>query len=446
MTIHQTAILQAGSPAEQRFLDLYNDVAERLPGNQSADVRAWRDEAVRAFLTLGLPHRRVEEWKYTDLRVLMQEVYPLAGLNPQAMVDVSLASAIGPELAALDTYSAVFVNGRYRADLSTITEAKGVSFLSSREALSDAEPAGKAVAVFQPVEGDVVSALGAAFATDGAMIAIEAGAVLDKPLHLVFITAGDSPVATGLQNAVRLGEGAQATIIETHASLLPSQSFAVNHVEIGPDAHLRHVRLNFGKGQGVKHLSTIAAKLGKGSQYDPLQVTIGGALTRAQAYIRYDGEGGRCHFTGASMLRGQEHSDMTLLVDHAVPECESRELAKAVLDGRARGVFQAKVLVRPGAQKTDGKQMSNALLLSDEAEFDSKPELEIYADDVVCGHGATTGQLDEDMMFYLRARGLPEAQARALLIVAFIGEVFDTIEDEALREALQAQAGAWLSA
>jgi Fe-S cluster assembly protein SufD len=145
------------------------------------------------------------------------------------------------------------------------------------------------------------------------------------------------------------------------------------------------------------------------------------------------------------MLRGQSHGDFTLVVDHAAPACESRELVKAVLDGRSRGVFQGKVIVQRGAQQTDGKQMANALLLSDEAEFDSKPELEIYADDVACGHGATAGQLDDELMFYLRARGIPEPQAKALLISAFIGEALSKIENEALREALQEKVDAWLS-
>ncbi len=443
MTIHQTLIRQAGSPAEQRFLDLYADVVERLPGAQTSAVRGWREAALDAFVAQGLPHRRVEEWKYTDLRALMPEVYPLAGLTPQVMTPVSVEAVTGAELAAVEAYRAVFVNGLYRADLSNIADRPGLLFNTFREAIGS-ECAGQVLPEVEARPGDIVSALGAAFATDGALIVVEDGVKLDKPIHLVFITTGTVPAMVALQNVIRLGEGADATLIETHASDIPGQAFVVNHSQVGKGAHLRHVRLNIG--EGAKHVSSTLARLEEGSQYDPLQFILGGALTRAQSFIRFDGEGGRCHFTGASMLRGHEHGDMTLIVDHAVPECESRELVKAVLDERARGVFQAKVLVRRGAQKTDGKQMANALLLSDEAEFDSKPELEIYADDVVCGHGATSGQLDEDMMFYLRSRGIPESEARALLIVAFIGEALDKIEDEALREALHRKAEAWLSA
>lgn len=443
MTIHPTAIRQAGSPAEQRFIDLYSDVSGRLPGAQNEAVRAWRETALDEFVRLGLPHRRVEEWKYTDLRTLMPEVYPLAGLTPQAMQDVSVEAAIGPELAAIEAWRAVFVNGQFRADLSDLTQAEGVIFNSFRAGIGS-ECAGQVLPEVQPFSGDAVSALAAAFATDGALIVVEPEVKLDRPIHLIFLTTGSSPVAVACQNVLHLSEGAEATLIETHAAALPCQSFIASHVSIGARAHFRHIRIS--EGQGAKQLAANIAKLGEAAQYDPLQFVLGGALTRAQSFIRFDGEGGRCHFTGASMLRGQDHADMTLLVDHAVPHCESRELAKAVLDDRARGVFQAKVLVRRDAQKTDGKQMSNALLLSNDAEFDAKPELEIYADDVVCGHGATAGQLDEDMMFYLLARGIPADEARTLLILAFIGEALDKIEHEELREALQRKAESWLAA
>jgi Fe-S cluster assembly protein SufD len=233
-------------------------------------------------------------------------------------------------------------------------------------------------------------------------------------------------------------------LIETHVAAGDAQAISLTRLALGARASAKHARVN--SGAGARHLSSIVATLDEGSQYDPLQMTVDGALTRAQANIRFEGASARCHYTGAMMLRGQAHADFTLVVDHAAVGCESRELVKAVLDGRSRGVFQGKVIVERGAQKTDGKQMANALLLSDDAEFDSKPELEIYADDVVCGHGATAGQLDEDMLFYLRARGIPETEARALLIAAFVGEALDKIEDEALRDALREKVDAWLVA
>jgi Fe-S cluster assembly protein SufD len=167
-------------------------------------------------------------------------------------------------------------------------------------------------------------------------------------------------------------------------------------------------------------------------------------VARSQVYLRFAGEGSAADISGAFLLRGQQHGDTTLLVEHRVPQCTSRELFKCVLDDEARGVFQGKIIVSPGAQKTDGKQMSGALLLSEGAEFDSKPELEIFADDVVCGHGATSGQINDDLLFYLEARGVPEAQARALLIQAFVGEALEKIDDEALRDALSRASAEWL--
>ncbi len=447
MTIHQTIIRAAASATEQRYLDLYAAVADQLPGASSEEVRSWRGAALDAFGETGFPHRRQEEWKYTDLRSLMPEVLPLAGLDPiEAAAKVSnidLGAVIGPALANLDVYRAVFVNGRYRDDLSSVIDISGVRFMSLHEALRDHDTAKQSIAHLMDLEGDAVSALSSAFATDGAMIDIAAGVKLDRPLHLIFIGNADAAHSIALQNTVRLGDGASATLIETHTHNTVDHVFAASRIVLGKVARLRHARANLGDG-AAKHLSTISTTLDQRAEYDPLQLTISGGVTRAQSHICFNGEGGRCHYTGAMMQRGTSHCDFTLVVDHAAVGCESRELVKVVLDGRSRGVFQAKVLVRQHAQKTDGKQMSNALLLSDDAEFDAKPELEIYADDVTCGHGATAAQLDDDMLFYLRARGLPENEARALLIQAFVGETLDKIEHEPLRAALQEKVDSWL--
>ena len=443
MTLHQSALREAATPAEQRFLDLYNDVASRLPGANSSAVRAWREAALDAFAIKGLPHRRVEEWKYTDLRVLMPEVYPLGGLKKEAPAGVDLDALIGHALSGLDAYKAVFADGHFVPSLSTIQTAPGVSFMPLRDALQDEGRTAASLSQWPLLETNVIAILSTAFATDGAILSVEPGAKLDKPLHLIFTGAQASPTLNAYHSAIHIGDGADLSIIETHATQIPGQAFELTRLAIGKDAHLRHVRVAFGKAD--KRLSSVMAELGEGAQYEPLQLTLDGALSRAEGTIRFNGPGARCHYSGAMLLRGHSHADFTLVVDHAAEGCESRELVKAVLDQRARGVFQGKVVVQRGAQKTDGKQMANALLLSDDAEFDSKPELEIYADDVACGHGATAGQIDEDMMFYLRARGIPEAEARALLISAFVGEALDKVEDETLRNALQERVDAWLA-
>jgi Fe-S cluster assembly protein SufD len=439
MTIHQTTIKPAVTQAEQRFLDLYASAADRLPGARIGSVRAWREAALDRFIALGMPHRRVEEWKYTDLRALMPEVRPLAGLLPALAGDISVEEMAGESLAAVDAYRAIFVDGMFRLDLSTLNEAAGVTFKSLRAALEKEDSAVNALTQFPPIDRDVIAALATALATDGVMLSVSPGTKLEKPIHLIFAVSGENLAA--VHNAIRVGEGAEVSLIETHVGAADAQSLAFTRLTIGAEAAVKHARSN----AGAKHLASTTVLLGERTQYDALQMTVDGALTRAGVRIRFEGPNSRCHYAGAMMLRGHSHADFTLVVEHAAEACESRELVKAVVDGRSRGVFQGKVVVERGAQKTDGKQMANALLLSDDAEFDSKPELEIFADDVACGHGATAGQLDEDMMFYLRARGIPELEARALLIAAFVGEALDKIENEALRAALEEKAYAWLS-
>ena len=440
MTIHPTTICPALTPSEQRYLDLYASVADRLPGARHASVRKTREAALDLFAQLGLPHRRVEEWKYTDLRALMPEVHALSGLLPAVAADVSVEAAIGKALAHLDAYRAVFVDGLFRPDLSTLQDAPGVTFEPLRAALE--EDSGAALAHEAEAGRDVIAALATAFATDGAILSVAPKTRLEKPIHLIFIAgATTGPKLAATQSAIVIGDGAEASLIETHAVAGDSQALAFTRLAVGRDARLSHVRVN----TGAKQLASASVILDERTHYEPLQMTVDGVLTRAEMHIHFKGPEARCHYSGAMMLRGATHADFTLVVDHAAEACESRELVKAVLDGRARGVFQGKVIVRPGAQKTDGKQMANALLLSDEAEFDSKPELEIFADDVACGHGSTAGQIDEDLMFYLRARGLPEVEARALLIAAFVGEALDSIANEELRGALREKVDAWLA-
>jgi Fe-S cluster assembly protein SufD len=443
MTIHHSAIRPAATPADRRILDLYARVASLLPGGANPRVRAWRNAAIEAFSLVGLPHRRIEEWKYTDLRTLMPEVHPLAGLSPVAGANVSVEGAVGRSLAHLDAYRAIFVDGAFRPDLSTAQSAPGVTFQSLRAALEDEGACEGTVATLPPIEGDPITLLATAFATDGAMLSIASKARIDKPLHLIFFGGEAKPQLSARQNVIWVGEDADVTLIETHADGRDNQTFAFTRLGLGARARVRHICSTFGG--DAHHLASLSATLGEAAHYEPVQMTVDGAVTRAQAKIRFEGEGARCHYAGAMLLRGSSHADFTLVVEHAAPSCESRELVKAVLDGRSRGVFQGKVVVERGAQKTDGKQMANALLLSDDAEFDSKPELEIYADDVACGHGATAGQLDEELMFYLRARGIPQAEARALLIAGFVGEALEKIEDDNLREALQGKVDAWLN-
>ncbi len=224
-----------------------------------------------------------------------------------------------------------------------------------------------------------------------------------------------------------------------------AQANTVTSISIDDKADVTHVKLVCERDAGV-HLSTLHAGVGADANYRPFQMTAGAGLVRNDIEIKYKGEGAKLDLSGVFLGRRTNHIDTTLVVDHAVPRCVSRELFKCVLDDTARGIFQGKVVVRPHAQKTDGKQMAQALMLSPDAEFDSKPELEIYADDVVCGHGSTAAEIDEDLLFYCRSRGIALKDARAMLIDSFIGEAIDKVEHVGVREALRAKATEWLRA
>ena len=423
--------------AEQAFPEMFEAVAARLPGG--AAVAEARKAAIGAFVGLGLPHRRLEEWKYTDLRAALKEVPPLVLGDATPVTRQQVDTAL-ERLAELDAHRVVLVNGAYRSDLSD-AKARGLEVASLASELQRSDRAiGDALAGASEPGQEAVTALNTAFMTDGTVVRIGDGAKLTKPLLLVFVRVGREPRLVAVRNMLRVGAGAQATVIEAHVALpgaAAGQANVLTQIEVGDGAGVLHAKLTL-EGADATHLASWQATLGADATYRVFHLTAGTGLVRQHLAPTFAGEGGRFDFAGCFLGREAEHIDTTMLVDHAVPGCTSRELMKGVLAGRARGVFQGKVIVRPDAQKTDGKQMAQALMLSEEAEFDSKPELEIFADDVVCGHGSTAAQLDDDLLFYLRSRGIPLAQARGLLIESFVGEAFDKIEDEKLREALLA--------
>lgn len=423
----------------------YRAIRDQLPGADVPQWREWRDAAIAAFTARGLPHRRVEEWKYTDLRAAMPKAFaPSSGAVLQAF---DLDACLGT-LAGVPGVKLVFINGRFDSKLSTSAKLPaGTELVTLASALAEApEWLAASLGRSKGAEDETVTLLNTAFATDGLAVRIGKGVTLNEPLHLIHLAASGSPASAALRNAVIVEEGAEATLIESYvsASDVPAQINSVTEIAVADGGRLRHYKVA-GENDATQHLSSTHVRLGGKCDYLAVQFAAGNSLSRLQTFITYEGEGARAHFAGCQLMRGRQHCDMTLVVDHAAVGCESREHVKAVLEERAQGVFQAKVIVRPGAQKTDGRQMAQALLLADTAEFDAKPELEIYADDVKCNHGATSGAIDDDLMFYLRARGIPEPVAKMLLIQAFIGEILDQIENEDLRVALEASTASWLT-
>ena len=441
-------VQQFRTKAEQELLDLFASAGKALPGAGNPFVAGLRTKAIETYARLGLPHRRIEAWKYTDLRARLVDVLPLLKADGVGIAEAEFERAIGPTLANLSAYRLVVVEGDLRTDLSDIAglKAAGVEAVSLGQAL-EKPPAWLKTALAQvnPRDEDPVIALNTALMTGGVALRIGQGVLLDKPIHLIQLDGKGEPASTVTRNIILAESGSAGTVLESFGNLgiRGLQRNAVTEIRVGDKAALKHIKLQR-EGEDALHLSTWLLELAAEARYHAFQFSTGAALARNQIYARFAGEHAALDISGASLLRDRQHCDTTLLVEHRVPHCLSRELFKAVLDDEARGVFQGKIIVSPGAQKTDGKQMSGALLLSESAEFDAKPELEIFADDVVCGHGATSGELDHDLLFYLEARGIPEAQARALLIRAFVGEALEKIEDETIREALARACAEWL--
>jgi Fe-S cluster assembly protein SufD len=424
--------------------DAFAVARSRLPG--AGKVAEARQQAFDAYECVGLPHRRIEDWKYTDLRTLMREVLPLAPAS-DAVALTRAGAAL--KLHAIDgVRRLVLVDGVFAPTLSeTGHPEKGLVIRTLREVLQggDAELQARVLGLANP---DSMVALNSAMMTDGVVIEVADGTALTQPVHIVHIASAAQSAAMFTRSLLKLGNAASATLVESYIAADGASLYQVHDalvVSIGDSARLDHVRL-VEDGREAFNISSGQVTLGAKAHFNTFGLTSGAGVSRYQATIAFAGEGSRAETNGVNLLNGRQHADSTLFLDHAVPHCESREIFRSVIDDRGHSVFQGRIMVRPGAQKTDAKMMTRALLLSDEAEADNKPELEIFADDVTCGHGATTGALDESLLFYLRARGLPEKEAQALLIQAFVGEAIESIANDGLRELAVSAARRWLEA
>ena len=429
--------------AETALANVFNEARTRLPGGGA--VAAQRASAFELFAKEGLPHRRIEDWKYTDLRALMREAKPLA--SPPDAAAKARAKRAGALLGDVETRRLVFVDGAFVPDLSDLAGLEpGLSVGSLADALASGDPVlADKLGKLAPAS-DMAVALNTALMGDGAVIRIGAGATTERPLHLLFV-ASEKPAATFVHSLIVVAPGARAMLIESHEGPAGSDYQVNDAVElfVGEGAHVDHVKI-IGEGAQALHVSTLAAAVGAKARFNAFTFTMGGAVVRNQMFLNFDGEDTVAGIRGATLIKGRQHADTTLVANHIARGCQSREVFKSVLDDEAHGVFQGRIVVKPGAQQTDAKMMTRALLLSDRAEADNKPELEIFADDVQCGHGATAGALDNELKFYLMARGIPAAEAEALLIQAFLGEAVEGIEHAGLREALMEEVAAWLKA
>ncbi len=436
------AIHPVRTQAELGMVDVYTTSRQGLPGG--SDIAAVRAAAFNHFVVAGLPHPRVEAWKYTDLRRLMRDAKPLAA--PPDAAAKARAHDAGGLLAGLGFRRLVILNGSFAAELSDLAGLEtGLMVRSMAGALALDEPMlSQGLGSMVPAD-DPALALNTALAGDGVVITVSPDVTIERPIHLVFVNTGATPAAMVTRSLVVVGRNARATLVETHEGP-DRQDYQVNtalQLVVGDGARVDHLKITR-EGNAAIHVATLLVNIGARAKFNELVFTTGGAVVRNQQFVLLAGEGTEANLRGLSLLAHKQHADTTLAVDHSAAGCQSRETFKAVVDDEARAVFQGKITVRPDAQKTDAKMMTRALLLSDNAEADGKPELEIFADDVQCGHGATTGALDDQLKFYLMARGISEKEAEALLIQAFAAEVIDAIGHEGIRDALLEATVAWL--
>ena len=402
------------------FLDLYERRKQALPG----EVRA-RDLAALILQSAGLPRRTIEAWKYTDLHPLVRFSYAATIGSVQPSQAAALLSQLELASAGLDgTSRVVFVNGRFDASLSHLPDNIDVEIGSSFGTLAH-------------LERDAMTALNTMLTEDGARIHVPAGCDGGRLLLIALASNTDlDAVSLSPRCTVLLEEGARLSMLEiAHGEGLYVHN-PVLEIEVRTGAHLSHV-LWQQDGPEALHFSTVYAAVDQAGSYNSFSLALGARLARHEVHARLHGRGGEVQVSGAQMLSGTQHADLTSVIAHDAPGCNSRQTVKNVLSDEAHGVFQGKIVVARAAQKTDGYQMNQALLLSDAAQIDSKPELEIYADDVKCSHGATVGALDEDQLFYLRSRGVSANAARVILVRAFLADALSLIDDDPVRALLE---------
>jgi Fe-S cluster assembly protein SufD len=420
--------------------DAYRAGFERFAAARAGSDPAWlrerRTAAFARFVEKGLPTARDEAWRHTPVAPLTKGRFEPAA--PDATPPAGVLGALprdGPGALV------VIVNGRVSRQHSVIDAGQaGVEVTSLRDLLREA-PGRLEPWLGRVADGrtGVFADLNAAFAEDGAVILLAPGTILKEPILVAHVSAGDgAPAVSYVRTLVVAGRGSECRLVEAFASPdgRASLSNAVTEVIVEDNAFVDHYKLQE-EGREALHVATLAARLSRDARFSDHAIALGAALSRTDVDVRFDAEGGECVLNGLFVLDGRRVADTHSRVDHAKPHCSSRQLYKGVVDDQARGVFNGLVVVRPGAQKTDAAQANRNLLLSREALVHSTPQLEILADDVKCRHGSTTGRLDPDALFYLRARGLGEAAARSLLTWAFASDLVRQMEVPSLRRAVE---------
>lgn len=430
----------------------YVTAFEAFSANGAGTAPEWlverRQRAIEHFAQRGFPSAREEAWRFTDVKALTRADFALAASPPDDLVSrEAIATAL---IGDGQRFVAVFVNGHFRPGLSSLAGLPaGILVGGVTDALArDGERMQQHLAMHAGGDANPFTALSTAFAQDGAYVHVPPDVVLDRPIQLVFVGKpdGEQPLVWHPRNLVVVDRGARVSVVETYLGLGAGSYWtnAVTEVVVGDNANVDTYRIQRETDEAF-HTATTQSYQGRNSVYSCVTFTFGGILTRHDLNAVLDGEGGEATLDGLTMVRGRQHVDYHTILEHAKPHCNSWEFFNGIFGERSRGVFSGRIIVRPGAQKTDSKQTNNNLLLSQTARADSQPQLEIYADDVKCTHGATLGPLDLDHVFYLQARGLDADQARALLTYGFAAEILSNVTLEPLRWELELLVHRWLA-
>ncbi len=406
------------------YLSSFTRLEKGKAARANPGLQKVRKAAIGRFAELGFPSSRLEDWKYTNVSPIARVPFALAspGTGRLTTADVGNYTFSEAECCQL-----VFVDGKYSPELSSLqavprgTRVKNLA--AALEADQDLiEPGLARIANF---DRNAFTALNTAFIADGAFVYVPAGVVLKETVHLLFLSSGDGgPTVSHPRNLIVLEAGSQATVVESYVGLTEGVYFtnAVTEISAAKNALLDHYKLQRESGSAF-HVSDLQARQDRGSVLSTHSISLGGALVRNDVGIVLNGEGAESTLNGLYVTKGSQHVDNCTLIDHAKPNCNSREFYKGILDDQSTGVFSGRIVVRPDAQKTNAKQTNKNLLLSENALVNTKPQLEIFADDVKCTHGATIGRLNDDELFYMRSRGIPLASARTLLTYAFASDV-----------------------
>ena len=422
------------------FLEGFEQVRNTLPGPWLSETRLC---AIRSFEMQGFPTPRTEEWKYTNLNPLKRSDFDVvADFNN---LDISRWESLFVEGAD----RIVIVNGSYDADASEINELpNGANIKSLSEAFEDFDPELEGeIGKIAPTKGAPLVALNTAFMQDGVVVNLADGVQLERPVQILhLIDVGDQALVVHPRNLVIAGDKSSATVVETFAGVSEQVYWtnAVTEIRVGSDASIRHVKRQEESLRSY-HTALTQVRLGSGSRYSSVSLVTGARLSRNETRVSFEGERAEASLAGGALLRGRQHADTTTQANHMVPHTSSEQVFRNVLDESSHSVFQGGVTVGQDAQKTDSLQSNRNLLLSAGAHSDSKPELKIFADDVKCAHGATVGELDKDALFYLQSRGIPENQAKILLIEAFIAEISDGLAGGPVGDHISNAVSDWMS-